>query len=198
MPVEGAPCTHLSAAEATVELDYVELPTAARARSILDRWQRTLRERREGGAQEWEIRVAEKYEDWARLLVEATGHPHPACDLQLQAIRVNDVVIVGMDAELFFETGLEIRARSPLPDTFALGYTNGTIGYLPRADDYPPDGWDVDASYAVPDLIFQVHPHPVALHPGSERRAVAATLALIRQLAVPAAPPSTAAEASGS
>ncbi len=36
--------------------------------------------------------------------------------------------------------------------------------------------------YAVPDLIFQVHPHPVALHPGSERRAVEATLALIDSL----------------
>ena len=63
-----------------------------------------------------------------------------------------------------------------------LGVTNGTIGYLPREQDYPPDGWDIDASYAVPDLIFQVHPHPVALRPDSERRAVEGSLELIRQL----------------
>jgi hypothetical protein len=100
----------------------------------------------------------------------------------LQAFRVNDVVISGMDAELFFESGLEIRGRSPLPDTFAQGYTNGTIGYLPRAEDHPSGGWDVDARYAVPDLLFQVHPHPVALHPSSERRAVEATLQLIERL----------------
>jgi hypothetical protein len=116
------------------------------------------------------------------VLVEAAERGRVTCDLFAQAIRVNDIVIAGVNAELFFETGLEIRARSPLPDTFALGYTNGTIGYLPRAEDYPDGGWDVDATYAVPDLIFQVHPHPVALHPSSEQRAVDATVAVIQQL----------------
>ena len=148
----------------------------------LPSWQATLEERRAGDAQEWKVRVAEKYEDWARLLLEAAGRGEATCDLFLQAIRVDDVIIAGMNAELFFETGLEIRARSPFPDTFALGYTNGTIGYLPRAEDHPPGGWDVHATYAVPDLIFQVHPHPVALHPDSERRAVKASLALLRRL----------------
>ena len=37
-------------------------------------------------------------------------------------------------------------------------------------------------AYAVPDLIFQVHPHPVALRPDSERRAVRGALDLIRQV----------------
>ena len=181
-PVEGPSCTHLAAAEATVALDYVDLPRVDEAKEILAGWQATLEERREGDAQEWEVRVAEKYEDWARLLVEAAGREDATCDLFVQAIRVDDIVIVGLNAELFFESGLEIRARSPFPDTFALGYTNGTIGYLPRADDHPPGGWDLRAAYAVPDLIFQVHPQPVALHPDSERRAVEASLALLRRL----------------
>lgn len=187
-PVTGETCTYLGAAEACVRLDYVALPSPTRARELLTRWQRTVEERRKHDAQEWERRVAEKYEDWARLLVEAAEQAEPTCDLFLLAIRVNDIVIAGLNAELFYETGLEIRARSPLPDTFALGYTNGTIGYLPRAGDYPEGGWDIDATYAVPDLIFQVHPHPVALHPTSERRALAATVALIRQLGAPPEP----------
>jgi hypothetical protein len=181
-PVDGDACTHLAAAERTVALDYADLPPVDEAREILAAWQETLEGRRARDAQEWELRVAEKYEDWARLLFEAAGRGEATCDLFVQGIRVGDIVIIGMNAELFFETGLEIRARSPFPDTFALGYTNGSIGYLPRAEDHPPGGWDVHATYAVPDLIFQVHPHPVALHPDSERRAVDASLALIRGL----------------
>ena len=180
--IDGHACTHLAAAESTVALEYVELPSVEEAREILVDRRAILEERRAGGAQEWEVRVAEKDEDWARLLVEAAGKREATCDLHLQAVRVNDIVITGMNAELFFETGLEIRARSPVADTFALGYTNGTIGYLPRADDHPSGGWDLHASYAVPDLIFQVHPQPVALHPGSERSAVEATLALVARL----------------
>jgi hypothetical protein len=179
---DGAPCTCLAADETTIELDYIQLPAPERARAILDDRSRRLRELLEGDAQEWEIRVAEKEEDWARLLVEAAAHPHPTCELRVQGIRVNDVVIAGVDGELFFESGLEIRERSPFPATFAVGYLNGTIGYLPRAADHPPGGWDLDARYAVPDLLFQVHPHPVALHPSSEQRAVEATLALVEGL----------------
>jgi hypothetical protein len=181
-PVGGDSCTHLAAAETTVPLDYVDLPPLDEATAILGHWRRTLDERRNGDAQEWEVRVAEKHEDWARVLVEAVEHGRPTSDLFIQAIRVDDIVIAGMNAELFFETGLELRARSPLPDTFVLGYTNGTIGYLPRARDHPAGGWKLDAAYAVPDLIFQVHPHPVALHPESEQRALDASVALIREL----------------
>ena len=182
-PVAGHRPTELAAAESTVVLDYVDLPAVEDAEAILARWQRTLDERRVRGAEDWEQRVAEKYVDWARLLVEASAGEHATCELFVQAIRVGDLVVTGLNAELFFETGLELRARSPFAHTFALGYTNGSIGYLPRAEDFPPGGWDVHATYAVPDLIFQVHPHPVALHPGSERRAVEATLSLLRSLA---------------
>ncbi len=62
-------------------------------------------------------------------------------------------MIVGIPAEVFFETGSpRIRERSGYTDAFVLGYTNGVVGYLPRAEDYPEGGWKVDATYALPDL----------------------------------------------
>ena len=180
--VDGDTCTHLAAAETTVPLEYDELPSPEQAREILAHWQRTREERAAGGALDWEIRAAKKYEHWATKLVAAVEDGHPTHDLHIQAIRVNDVVIAAMDMEVFFETGLEIRDGSPLPDTFVLGYTNGCFGYLPRGEDYPEGGWKIDESYAVPDLIPQAWAMPVILRPDSARRAVDASLELIRSL----------------
>jgi hypothetical protein len=182
-PVSGDTCTHLAAAETAITHDYGELPSREEADGILAHWLRELEERRNRDAQDWEVRAAQKYVHWARNLVAAVEDGHPTFDLALQAIRVNDIVIAAMNVETFFETGLEIRDRSPLPDTFVLGYSNGLASYLPRAEDYPEGGWRIDASYAVPDLIPQAWGMPVALHPDSERRAVEGTLELIRGLA---------------
>jgi hypothetical protein len=87
-----------------------------------------------------------------------------------------------MNVETFFETGLDIRARSPFEDTFVLGYSNGLVSYLPRADDHPAGGWRLDESYAVPDLIPQAWALPVILHPDSAYRATEFTLGLIERV----------------
>ncbi|MFH1909504.1 MAG: hypothetical protein ABIL11_19345 [Chloroflexota bacterium] len=181
-PVDGDACTHLGAIDQIVPLEFIELPTLEEAEAIHTRWRQALEERRQRDAQEWEIRVAEKYEQWARGLVDAVKHGLPTCELYVQGLRVNDIVIVGINAEVFFETGLTIRAQSPFKDTFVLGFTNGMIAYLPRAEDYPPGGWKLDASYAVPDLMFQGYFLPVALHPSTEQTVVHQTVALLQQL----------------
>jgi hypothetical protein len=181
-PVDGHTCTHLAAAQTTAALEFAELPSLEKAREILAHWQRTREERLRGDALDWEVRAAQKYEHWATKLVAAVEDGHPTHGLQLQALRVNDILISAMNMEVFFETGLEIRARSPLPDTFVLGYTNGCFGYLPRGEDYPQGGWQIDESYAVPDLIPQAWAMPVILHPDSARRAVEASLELINGL----------------
>ncbi len=181
-PVAGNACTYLGAVESVVPLAYGALPSLEEATTILAHWEREVETRQARGAQDWELRAALKYAHWARNLVAAVEDGEPTLDLHLQAIRVNDVVLMAMNVETFFETGLEIRARSPLDDTFVLGYTNGLVSYLPRAEDYPAGGWRVDASYAVPDLIPQAWGMPVALALDSERRAVEGSLALIRQL----------------
>jgi hypothetical protein len=186
-PITGEAPAHLDAVEETLPLEFAGLPSLEQAKTIHTHWQDVLAARRAGDAQAWEVRAAQKYEHWAQRLVAAVEDGHPTCELRVQVLRVNDVVIAGMNVETFFETGLEIRARSPFVDTFVLGYSNGLVSYLPRAEDHPEGGWRLDESYAVPDLIPQAWGLPVILDPGSADRAVELTLGLIERLQ--AAPP---------
>jgi hypothetical protein len=165
--VSGSPCERLAAGEDVVTLEFGELPPAELAQEIHDRWATVLAERTAGPAEDWELRVAKKYANWSRILVDAVEHGHPTCDLPIQALCINDVVLVGISAEVFFETGLEVQQLAGAPDALVLGYTNGVIGYLPRAEDLPEGGWQVDRAYALPDLMPQAWQLPVALREDS-------------------------------
>lgn len=178
-PVGDPEPTVLRAVEDSTELEFDELPTLERAQEILADWQRLLAERVARGAPEWEVRVAQKYEHWATALVAAVEDGHPTCELRVQVLRIDDVALVALNVEAFFQTGLQIRAESPFAETFVLGFSNGIVSYLPLSDDHPPGGWSIDESYAVPDLIPQASALPVILRPDSEQRTVAFALELL-------------------
>jgi hypothetical protein len=145
-------------------------------------WENTLAERRAQGAPDWLVRVAIMFDRWAHTLVKAVKDGHPTFPVNVQVLRINDIVIAGLNVEAFFETGLSIKAQSPFAETFVLGFTNGAGIYLPRAQDYPEGGWKLDGQYAVPDMLVQYCNLPMALHPDSEQRVVNGTLRLIQQL----------------
>ena len=156
----GTPGPHLAALERPSPSTTSRSPRTSAASAIAEHWRTTLAERVDRGAQEWEIRVAVKMERWAKRLLAAVEAGGATFDLDLQAIRISDIVIAGMNVETFFETGLAIRDRSPLPDTFVLGYTNGSMAYLPRAEDHPEGGWKLGERYALPDQLPQFYPRP--------------------------------------
>lgn len=182
VPVEGETCTFLGAVSETVALDLLDLPSLAEAEAIREERHRELGEARVSG-QERSIQVTTRFAAWADRLVEAVRAGRPKTwDFGIQAIRVNDIVLVGLSAETFAGTGMTIKAQSPFGHTQVLGYTNGCVCYLPRAQDYPPGEWKVHARYQIPDLVFQAYMLPTGLHPGSEQRVVERAVSLIRQL----------------
>jgi neutral ceramidase len=77
--------------------------------------------------------------------------------VEMQALGLNDTVIVGAPGEVFVEIGLEVKGQSSVPDTFFAGYTNGCIGYIPVPEAYPEGGYEVSRSY----LGYQL-PEPVS------------------------------------
>ncbi len=93
----------------------------------------------------------------------------------VQALRLGDVALVGVAGEAFVEIGLAVKARSPIPHTIFLGYTNGCLGYIPTAAAYEPGGYEVHRAHAVYRL-----PHTIA--PDSADRIITTSLKLLGTL----------------
>jgi hypothetical protein len=65
-----------------------------------------------------------------RLLVKNMQIPVTTLLLKLGSAD-RDLVFVGFAGEPFVEFQMQLRAKSPLPNSFLLGYTNGYYAYLP-------------------------------------------------------------------
>ena len=66
----------------------------------------------------------------ARLLAQDMQLPVTTLLLNLGS-PAQDLVFVGMPGEPFVEFQMQLRAKSPLPNSFLLGYTNGYFAYFP-------------------------------------------------------------------
>lgn len=57
-------------------------------------------------------------------------------DVEIQALKVGDFVLVTFPAEVSVQVGLNIKNKSPFKNTFVAGYTNGYIHYAPSIDQF--------------------------------------------------------------
>jgi neutral ceramidase len=93
---------------------------------------------------------------YARETVLLVDYP-PHVKSMIQALRIGDVGIVGIvgiPCETFVETGLAIKAASPLPQTFCISLANGYNGYLPTPEHHGWGGyetWRARSSYLAVD-----------------------------------------------
>ena len=60
----------------------------------------------------------------------------------LQAIRVGELGIAAVPCEVFAETGLAVKAESPLRPTFTIELANGYNGYLPTPEQHQLGGYE--------------------------------------------------------
>jgi neutral ceramidase len=66
----------------------------------------------------------------------------PTLDVPVQALRIGEVGIAGLPNEIFCETGLELKARSPFKPTFTMEIANGYYGYLPTPRQHKLGGYE--------------------------------------------------------
>ena len=62
--------------------------------------------------------------------------------VEVMAIRIGDVAIVGLPGELFCEFGMEIKKCSPAKHTIVIELANDAIGYIPTEEAFEQGGYE--------------------------------------------------------
>lgn len=83
-------------------------------------------------------RLAEHY---ARRTLQAAEREGTLTVL-IQAIRMGDLAVCAIPFETFAEIGLELKDRSPFPQTMVIGLANGRYGYLPTPEQHRLGGYE--------------------------------------------------------
>ncbi len=84
-------------------------------------------------------RLAQNY---ARQTVRAAEREEETLTVLVQAIRIGDLAVCGMPFETFVKIGLELKERSPFPNTMVIGLANGRYGYLPTPEQHRLGGYE--------------------------------------------------------
>jgi neutral ceramidase len=83
----------------------------------------------------------------------------------LQVFRIGDVGVAAIPFEVFTETGLEIKQRSPFDRAFTVSLANGAYGYLPTRSQHELGGYEtwmgtsrveVDAAHQITDALLEM------------------------------------------
>ncbi len=89
----------------------------------------------------------------------------PTVPVALQVFRIGDVCVGTMPCEVFCETGLEFKKRSPIQPAFLMSLTHGYLGYLPPPRQHALGGYEtwlatnrleVDASDKMLDALLEM------------------------------------------
>ena len=84
-------------------------------------------------------RLAQNY---ARNVIGAAERPEETLTVKIQALRIGDFAICGIPFETFVEIGLDLKKRSPFPQTMVIGLANARHGYLPTFEQHPLGGYE--------------------------------------------------------
>ena len=89
--------------------------------------------------------------EWAHeVLGLLASQPPDRLRCEVYALRIGDLAIVGLPGEMYTLIGQAIRAASPFPQTWVVGFANGNIGYVVDPRDYAEETY---ASCLAPKIM---------------------------------------------
>ncbi|MCC2629976.1 MAG: hypothetical protein K0S14_3626 [Thermomicrobiales bacterium] len=92
-------------------------------------------------------------------------------EIEIQAVALGNVAIVGFPVELFSDFGRRVKAGSPFPDTLIATLANGWHGYAPTLEAFNRGGYEPRFAY------------PSRLAPEAGGRMTDAAVELLQRLA---------------
>ncbi|WP_233578201.1 hypothetical protein [Tautonia sociabilis] len=101
---------------------------------------------------------------YAERVLRAAEGP-VSVSILLQTLRIGDLGIAAIPFEVFAESGLEIKQRSPFNDSFTIELANGSYGYLPTPRQHELGGYEtwlgtnrveIQASEKIEDVIIDL------------------------------------------
>lgn len=135
------PSAELRMAKEIVELQSSELPSEGELENIIKERKAAL------GASYDEDR--EIYLSWAEDALDMIkrGKKSAVVPVEVQVLRMGDIVLAGIPGEVFVEIGLGIKKDSPFKHTYAVAHTNGDIGYMPTRKAFDEGGYETHMAY---------------------------------------------------
>jgi hypothetical protein len=132
----------------TIHLPYASLPSIDEIERLAAREERVVRPE-EKEQSEIQTRIACAIEEWRKLMraIVRLERPLSPVHCEIQALRIGNMVLLGIAGEPFFEIGEQIRAAASGANLWALGYTNAYCGYLPTVREIPGGGYEVEDSW---------------------------------------------------
>ena len=139
----------LGGASTQLQLPYLPPPTVDEAQAQLDKAKADLKAIEGQDVTRGKRMMDEAMVAWAEdsLRVAKGESDDTAAEFEVQALRIGDVAVVGLEGEVFVQYEHNIRAASRYATTMVLAYTNGCIGYVPDAAAYPFGGYEVTMAY---------------------------------------------------
>lgn len=87
-------------------------------------------------------KLPNRAQNYARNTIGAAERLEETLTVKIQAIRIGDFAVCGIPFETFVEIGLDLKKRSPFPQTMVIGLANGKHGYLPTPEQHQLGGYE--------------------------------------------------------
>jgi hypothetical protein len=139
----GEPDDTLRVVNTTANLPIGDFPSIEDAQADFDKAVETLNNARLNQT-EANIKLAVSNAKRANFVLSNSNRTaNGPIGMRVQAMRIGPAALVGIPVEAFCEIGMAVKDASPAAQTLFSGYTNGSLGYMPMADNFEEGGYEV-------------------------------------------------------